>query len=71
MGLFDVVVLNDAGEAAARKLQAIFETTLREVEEVCGGAGRDMAIARTKLQEACMFAHSAMTTRPENQEVEQ
>lgn len=42
---------------------------LNDLEEHCGkDGGREMAVVRTKLQEAAFFAKRAIAMRPENQE---
>lgn len=80
--LFQVHRLNEAGIAKATGLAAEFSDLLRYIERVSGAStgsagtpyppslpgGRDLAIARTKLQEAAFFAKRAMAMDPENQE---
>lgn len=65
--LFQVHVLNELGMEKARELQALFENFLGDVELTCGSEGREMAVVRTKLQEAAFFAKRSMAMRPENQ----
>lgn len=68
MSLFQVHRLNADGMLKARALQGEFEAFLASLEAICGVENRDMAIVRTKLQEASFFAKRAMAVRPENQE---
>jgi hypothetical protein len=56
---FRVHMLTDEGKAKAVALAATFETALTEIERVCP-EGRELAIVRTKLEEACFFAKKAM-----------
>ena len=63
---FDVHLLNDMGVRKATRIAVIFSRSLEELETVCGADGREMAIVRTKLQEACFFAKRAMAANPEN-----
>ena len=65
---FTVHLLNEDGKAAARELAEKFSEFLDEVEALCGTAGREMAIVRTKVQEASMFAKRAIASRVELQE---
>lgn len=65
---FAVHMLNETGKENAGKIAATFETTLGALESFCGADGREMAIVRTKLEEACFFAKKAMASRPEHQE---
>lgn len=67
MSLFDVHILNEAGIEKARMIQFEFEGFLEDLEKVCGAEGREMAIVRTKLQEAAFFAKRAVAMHPENQ----
>lgn len=65
---FTVHRLNDNGMDRAEELALQFSGFLSEVERLCGADGREMAIVRTKLQEACFFAKRAIAVLPENQE---
>lgn len=65
---FEVHMLNDQGKENARFIADGFSQLLAELEDVCGDEGREMAIARTKLEEACFFAKKAMANREENQQ---
>lgn len=65
---FRVHRLNAAGLAKAEDLAHAFTGFLDEVEVLCGTDGREMAIVRTMLQEACIFAKRALAVKQENQE---
>lgn len=65
---FKVHRLNETGMAKAIHLADGFSDFLSEVEGICGADGREMAIVRTKLQEACFFAKRALAEKPENQD---
>lgn len=64
---FRVHILNTAGIEAAKALAQTFEAALHDIEHFAGTEGREMAIVRTKLEEACFFAKKALASRPENQ----
>lgn len=57
---FKVHRLTEAGLAKAEDLAHAFSGFLDEVEVLCGTEGREMAIVRTKLQEASFFAKRAL-----------
>lgn len=59
--------LNTEGFDKAVRISAAFDSLVTFLETVCA-PGREMAIARTKLEEACFFAKKAMAVQPENQE---
>lgn len=61
-------MLNSSGKALALAVAETFSETLTRLENVCGKEGRDMALVRTKLEEANFFAKRAMASKPENQE---
>ncbi len=65
--LFQVHKLNEAGFVKAAFIQDVFQRALDELESACGKDGREMAIVRTKLEEACFFAKKAMAQKTENQ----
>jgi hypothetical protein len=64
---FSVHILNGDGIAKANQIAQDFSELLSNLETTCGSDGREMAIVRTKLQEAAFFAKRAMAIRPENQ----
>lgn len=64
---FKVHKLNGEGMKKAEGLAEGFSEFLDRVEQVCGKDGREMAIVRTKLQEASFQAKRAIAQRPENQ----
>lgn len=65
---FAVHMLNEGGKEKARQIALAFSDLLHELERISGSEGRDMAIVKTKLEEACFFAKRAMAKRPENQQ---
>lgn len=67
--IFDVHILNKNGIDKAETIAKIFRGALKDLEFLCDNehAGREMAIVRTKLQEACFFAKRAMALDPVNQ----
>jgi hypothetical protein len=73
--LFSVHLLNEQGKQKAGQLAHAFDDLLDVVEKVVGigptGSTREMAIVRTKLEEACFFAKKAMAVQPINQEAAQ
>ena len=60
-------MLNDRGKMKARELAEDFSTLLSCVEG-SGCTGRDLALVKTKLEEACFAAKRGMASLPENQE---
>jgi len=64
---FNVHVLNDGGIEKAKAIAEVYSRALDDLERLCGAEGREMAVARTKLQESAFFAKRAMAVRPENQ----
>lgn len=64
--LFEVHILNESGKQKAQQIAGSFSGLLGELELICG-QGREIAIVKTKLEEACFFAKKAMATVPENQ----
>lgn len=67
--LFDVHMLNDMGKAKATRIALAFTSLLEtlECDDSCGKGSREMAVVRTKLQEAAFFAKRAMAVLPQNQ----
>jgi hypothetical protein len=66
---FAVHKVNEEGFRKANDIAAVFSNTLNYLESVCP-AGRELAIVRTKLEEACFFAKKSMASQPENQDGE-
>jgi hypothetical protein len=64
---FQVHMLNEQGRLAAVALAEEFSALLEAVERLVGGGSRELAIAKTKLEEACFFAKRALAQKPENQ----
>lgn len=72
---FEVHRLNQDGMAKAQRLAHAFEALLAEVEKETGLApdtrgegGREMALVRTKLEEACFYAKKALANQMRHQE---
>ena len=63
---FEVHILNEEGKRKARRIAESFDLLLESVKVDCG-EGRELALVRTKLEEACFFAKKAMASRTENQ----
>jgi len=63
---FEVHMLNETGKEKARKIALAFDDLMTILKGDCG-EGRELAIVRTKLEEACFFAKKAMAKQPENQ----
>jgi len=64
---FEVHKLNEKGQGLAKAIAGEFYGFLCSLEGMCGKEGREMAIVRTKLEEACFFAKKAMANQKENQ----
>lgn len=56
---FAVHMLTDDGKVKAREIAYAFNELLQRLDAACPD-GREMAIVRTKLEEACFFAKKAM-----------
>lgn len=67
-GEFTVHKLNLQGLNLASLIAEAFSAHLVTLESYCGENGREMAIVRTKLEEACFFAKKAMAQNQDNQE---
>jgi hypothetical protein len=63
---FQVHMLNEQGKARAGKIAGAFDALLDALVEINPGSSREMAIVRTKLEEASFFAKKAMASQPEN-----
>lgn len=64
---FAVHMLNAGGKEKAVKLAELFSELLTSVEAIAR-AGRELALVKTHLQEACFFAKRAVADLKENQE---
>lgn len=64
---FETHLLNEAGIRKAQVIGLAFQSLLTELGDYCEN-GRDFAIAKTKLEEACFWAKRAMATNPENRQ---
>jgi hypothetical protein len=64
--LFQVHILNAGGLKKAEQIAGSFNFLLDILETVCP-AGRELALVRTKLEEAAFFAKKSMANDPQNQ----
>ena len=62
---FAVHMLNDEGKTKAAEIAQAFDDCIERLAKVCP-AGREFAITRTKLEDACFFAKKAMASAPGN-----
>ena len=67
--LFAVHKLNESGITKALQMAEAFATLEERIAELVtpNTHGREMAVVRTKLQEACFFAKRAMAEQQQNQ----
>ena len=65
--LFQVHRLNEAGLSKAGFIAKAFDLLLNTLEVMCP-AGRELAIVKTKLEEAAFFAKKSMANDPQNQQ---
>lgn len=65
--LFAHRLLNDAGSSKARAIADLFTNALTDLEQLMPLGGREGAIVRTKLEEACFFAKKCMALQTVNQ----
>ena len=63
---FAVHLLNPGGRAVAEAVAEDFSVLLTAIEGR-GVAGRELAIVKTKLEEACFFAKRGLAVLPINQ----
>ena len=63
---FEVHILNELGIARARSLAGVFDRALTDIIDLVP-TGRDLAIVKTKLEEACFFGKKGIAKNPENQ----
>jgi len=64
--IFEVHRLNEVGLERAKAVAARFDYLLEDLAVWCG-PGREFAIVKTKLEEACFFAKKSLANQPENQ----
>lgn len=64
---FKVHTLNDNGKSKARVIAEAFSDLLAVIESY-GVTGRDLAMTKTDLENACFHAKRGMASLPENQE---
>jgi hypothetical protein len=62
---FAVHMLNDQGKRRATAIAETFDACLEKLLTLCP-PGRELAIVRTKLEEASFFAKKAMASSDEN-----
>ena len=67
--LFGTKKLNALGIQTVAEIRLDFETLLCQLHNRLGTSGREVAIVRTKLEEACMYAVKAVSLDPRYQEV--
>lgn len=60
---FRVHMLNEVGKVKASAIAEAFDQCLEALLRLCP-PGRELAIVRTKLEEACFFAKKAMAKDP-------
>jgi hypothetical protein len=65
---FEVHMLNEEGKIKAKQIAESFSILLTNLINLCGSDGREMAIVRIKLEEACFFAKKTMANKKENQQ---
>lgn len=64
---FQVHKLNEQGVQRANKVAILFDALLSDLSLVVSD-GREFAIVKTKLEEACFFAKKSIANQPGNQE---
>ncbi len=64
--MFEVHILNETGKAKAVQIAEYFNSLLGGLSTICP-EGRELAIVKTKLEEACFFAKKATANVKENQ----
>lgn len=64
---FTVHMLNESGKAKAHACASAFGALLDRIEAF-GVTGRNLAVAKTKLEEACFFVKKGIAELIENQE---
>ncbi len=66
---FQVHLLNEQGIEKAKGIAKVFDGCINTLlgQPIQLPQGRELAIVRTKLEEACFFAKKAMANDPSNQ----
>lgn len=64
---FKVHILNDQGKQKATAIAAVFSEALDKLEQL-DVDGRELALVKTKSEEACFFAKRSMASKSQNQE---
>lgn len=67
--LFQVHKLNKEGFEKAELLAGLFDDLLTGMEKLNLRDGRELALSRTHLEEACFFAKKALASNPANQDL--
>lgn len=65
---FAVHMLNDLGKERAYAIQKAFDDLMNTIWPICQPTGRELALVRTKLEEACFFAKKSMAINLDNQQ---
>jgi len=63
---FQVHILNEDGIEKAKVVACKFHELLESLKALCP-EGRELAIVKTKLEEACFFAKKSVANDPANQ----
>lgn len=64
---FCVHILNEQGKTKATAVAEVFSEALDKLEAL-GVDGRELALVKTKSEEACFFAKRSIASKTENQE---
>lgn len=64
---FQVHMLNEQGKAKAAAIAEVFSEALDKLEKL-DVDGRELALVKTKSEEACFFAKRSMASKAQNQE---
>lgn len=67
--LFQVHILNEQGKDKAKQIARAFDELHTKLSVLCPD-GRELSVARTKLEEACFFAKKSMACDSSNTEGE-
>lgn len=66
--LFEVNRLNDDGMKKADEIAYQFDALYGKLVKLCPAEGREFAIVKTKLEEACFYAKKSMALIAKNQQ---